>query len=145
MIYACCSSQPSLLQCQNFCKSRDLPVLHHTLFPRTKGIVATIQSLRDSHIRYLYDFTIGYLHVPTNSLNSQTPSLLRIHSHSLAPEWKFHVHVERYNLDDLPRDDEELSNWIIQLWVEKDKRLGEWKNKWPTVGVKGCVQPEKFW
>jgi len=31
---------------QRFAKSRGYPVLHHVLFPRTKGFVATIAQLR---------------------------------------------------------------------------------------------------
>jgi hypothetical protein len=45
------------------------------------------------------------------------------------------IHVKRYNISDLPTDDEELSNWLLQRWVEKDELIkgfmknGEFPNR----------------
>jgi len=134
-----------LVESQSFCKSRNRPVLLHTLYPRTKGAVATIQNLRKSHVNHLYDFTIAFKNVPSNTVNGTVPSIVRVLSHDLNPDWKFHVHVDRYLLDDLPSDDEKLSKWIEELWVKKDKRLGEWKSSWPEDGSNGVTLAAPYW
>jgi hypothetical protein len=35
---------------------------------------------------------------------------------------RFHVHVRRFLVEDLPADDEGLAGWLEKRWVEK----GEW-------------------
>lgn len=35
----------------------------------------------------------------------------------------FHVHVDRFALEDLPLSDEDLSTWLEDRWVQKGKRL----------------------
>jgi len=37
--------------------------------------------------------------------------------------WRFHVDVQRYMLEDLPRTDEELAAWLEERWMEKGRRL----------------------
>lgn len=34
-----------------------------------------------------------------------------------------HFHVKRYTINDLPHDDEQIGNWLRQLWDEKEDRL----------------------
>lgn len=37
--------------------------------------------------------------------------------------YKFYVHVDRFPLEDLPEDDEELASWLKERWMRKDERL----------------------
>lgn len=37
--------------------------------------------------------------------------------------WRFHVHAERYPLEDLPKQDEELAKWLEDRFVQKGTRL----------------------
>ena len=34
-----------------------------------------------------------------------------------------HFHVKRYNIDQLPRTDEEIGKWLQNRWDEKEDRL----------------------
>ena len=81
------------------------------LFPRTKGFVASVQSLR-GHVDAVYDLTIGYVGgVPT--LWQWIKGYVR----------KVHLDVRRYAIDTMPEDGEGLSDWLIKRFEEKDLRL----------------------
>ncbi|KAF2232268.1 hypothetical protein EV356DRAFT_488785 [Viridothelium virens] len=105
-----------------WCKANDRPIPRHTLYPRTRGFIATINQLRHtSHVRAVYDVTIAY--AQGNSFMG-TPSFWQtISMPRLSDTWKFHVHVERYLLTDLPENDEELAKWLETRWIEKGERL----------------------
>lgn len=36
-----------------------------------------------------------------------------------------HFHVKRYNVEDLPKTDEEIGTWLLTRWDEKENRLKE--------------------
>lgn len=61
----------------------------------------------------------------------------------VSPPWKFHVHVRRFELKDLPEDDEGLKNWLEERWVEKSKILqgmeGEWTEFEGLEKLRGLV------
>lgn len=42
---------------------------------------------------------------------------------SMNESWRFHVDVQRYLLEDLPRTDQELAEWLERRWMEKGRRL----------------------
>lgn len=87
------------------------------------------------------DFTFAYYHRTKGF--GVAPDLVRVHTGQLSPEYKFHVHVKRYNLDDLPKDEEKLSDWVVQKYVEKDVFLEQMKKNW-TEGIEGGVWSEKW-
>jgi len=96
---------------QKFAAKRNLPKLNHVLLPRTKGFVATCEGL-GGHVDAVYDLTIGYeTGVPT------------IFQWSKGYVKNVHLHVKRFSLNELPKDNQELSDWLINLYVEKDKLL----------------------
>lgn len=81
------------LQSQAFGRQRDLPMLEHVLLPRTKGFVAAVTELRNSHVEYLYDFTLVY-GGPRGF--QEAPSFLEILGTTrLSTKYAFHVHVRR--------------------------------------------------
>jgi hypothetical protein len=98
----------------------------HTLYPRTKGFIASVQKLRHApQIKAVYDVTIAYAMTSGKGYDFLRPpsfaqSILRP---SLSQEWKFYVHVDRHPLEDLPEKDEELAKWLESRWVEKGERL----------------------
>lgn len=47
-----------------------------------------------------------------------------------AAGYRFHVHVRRFPMDDLPREDDELAKWLEQRWVEKGLWLEEKRREW---------------
>lgn len=40
---------------------------------------------------------------------------------------QFHVHVDRYPLDELPQADDDVAQWLESRWVEKGERLETWR------------------
>ncbi|KAF2724871.1 hypothetical protein K431DRAFT_281347 [Polychaeton citri CBS 116435] len=109
----------------DWCKAHSKPVPPgHLLYPRTKGFVATVSSLRDRapHVKAVYDLTIAYANgkkfmVPPSFLTSITvPDLVKA-------GWRFWVHVERFSIEDLPKDEEKLGMWLEERWIEKGERL----------------------
>lgn len=104
--------RPSKLEkSREFAEKAGLTPTEHVLIPRTKGFVATIQGL-DSHLDAIYDLTIAYV--------DGVPSL-----------WQWakgyvddvHIHVRRFSMDEVPQDPKELSDWLIERYVVKDKLL----------------------
>eukprot|EP00026_Physarum_polycephalum_P011174 Phypoly_transcript_11376.p1 GENE.Phypoly_transcript_11376~~Phypoly_transcript_11376.p1 ORF type:complete len:370 (+),score=30.59 Phypoly_transcript_11376:96-1205(+) len=102
------------------------PKYKHLLAPRTKGFVVTVQTIR-KHADYLYDLTIGY---PQNekptfftALAGRCPSIININ-------------ITRTPLADLPKNDEDLKQWIFERYKEKDELLEYFSKhqKFPGAG-----------
>ena len=83
----------------------------HVQLPRTKGFVATVQGLRE-HASAVYDLTIGYV--------DGVPTLWQM-SEGFVPV--VHLHVRRFPIKDLPRGDQEISDWLFRRYEEKDDLL----------------------
>jgi 1-acyl-sn-glycerol-3-phosphate acyltransferase len=96
---------------QDYARERGLTPLKHVLVPRTKGFVASVQSLR-GHVDAVYDLTIGYVDgVPT--LWQWIKGYVR----------KVHLNVRRFAIEAMPEDGEALSDWLIRRFEEKDRLL----------------------
>jgi 1-acyl-sn-glycerol-3-phosphate acyltransferase len=88
-----------------------LEATRHVLIPRSKGFVATVHGLRD-HLDAVYDVTIGYVDGVPTLWQYITGSVQRIH-----------VHVRRFPIESLPRLENELRDWLITRYREKDLLL----------------------
>ncbi|KXS10079.1 hypothetical protein M427DRAFT_191363 [Gonapodya prolifera JEL478] len=119
---------------QAFAKQRGLPVLENVLIPRTKGFIATVQELRGSHVTAVYDAVFAYRYKKTTL--TKIPSLTRIYSGPLAPDYEVHVHVRRFPISSLPNDEAGLNKWVMERWMEKDKVLHRLNKSW-TDGMEG--------
>ena len=105
-----------------WCKANNKPIPQHTLYPRTKGFIATVNHLRSAaHIKAVYDVTIAYA---SGSHFMSAPNIWEtLSTPNMNNSWRFHVDVQRYMLEDLPRTDEELAAWLEERWMEKGRRL----------------------
>lgn len=100
-----------LAQSRKYALENALRPPEHVLIPRTKGFAASVQSLR-GHARAIYDLTIGYVEgVPT------------IWQWIRGDVRQVHLHVRRFALEDLPKDEEGLSRWLVRVFEEKDQLL----------------------
>ncbi len=103
----------------------------HLLYPRTKGFIATVQHLRKTkHVKVVYDMTIAYAR---NNKFMAAPTIwetLSLSSISDKAGYRFHVHVERFPLENLPHSDVDLANWLEQRWIAKGEWLEEKRNEW---------------
>lgn len=111
------------LETVQWCKANNKPIPKYTLYPRTKGFVATVKELRKgSSVRAVYDLTLAYAH---GKHFFEAPSMWEsISEPRLDQDWKFHVHVDRYSIEDLEGlSDSELVSWLEQRWIQKGRRL----------------------
>lgn len=93
-----------------FASKRGIPLLKRHLIPRTKGFVQLVHSLK-GHYPAIYDMTISY------KSESAPPKLVSIlEGDQLMAE----CYLRRYDLTDMPDDDNEISEWMHQLFREKD-------------------------
>jgi len=92
-------------------RSRGFEPTRHVLLPRTKGFVASVEGLSE-HIHAVYDLTIGYV--------DGVPSLWQ---HITGRVKEIHVHVRRFPVDELPKLEDELKQWLMDRFYEKDALL----------------------
>jgi 1-acyl-sn-glycerol-3-phosphate acyltransferase len=102
-----------LAAARRFAEERGQFVPTHTLVPRTKGFVFTMLGLGD-HLDAVYDVTIGY--------DGKAPSLYACFAGDVR---RLDVHLRRFARDDLPKDEEGLAAWAVELFQEKDRLLAE--------------------
>ncbi|MCG6949043.1 MAG: lysophospholipid acyltransferase family protein [Acidobacteria bacterium] len=101
-------SLAKLRDAQAYARTHGLPVPRHTLVPRSKGFAASIEGLR-SHITTVYDLTIGY--------ENGVPSLWQYIEGLVT---RIHVHVRRFPIEDLPHSADDLREWLLARWEEKN-------------------------
>jgi 1-acyl-sn-glycerol-3-phosphate acyltransferase len=95
----------------DWARGRGLDPTRHVLLPRTKGFIASVEGLGD-HLHAVYDFTIGYVGgVPT------------LWQHITGRVKEIHVHVRRFPAEDLPGIEEDLKQWLMDRFYEKDDLL----------------------
>ena len=97
-----------LKKSQAYSQSKGMPVLQHCLIPKTKGFVASIHGLSDS-ISAVYDVTLIY--------RQGVPSPLQL---ILGQFKEFEVVVKRTAVQDLPTSPDQLSQWLMDRYLEKD-------------------------
>lgn len=114
-----------------WCAAHARPLPQHLLYPRTKGFLATIRAIRAApHVKAVYDVTIAYEKQlrprgdgPLVGRWLAAPAFWETLSlPGLAARYRFEVHVRRWPMEDLPREDDELAKWMETRWLEK----GEW-------------------
>ena len=114
-----------------WCKEHGHPLPKYLLYPRTKGFVSTVQHLRQAeHVKAVYDICIAYQH---RDIFMAAPDMLHTFILGKLTErhrYRFHAHVRRFELRDLPETDVELAKWLEQRWLEKGEWLAEQKERW---------------
>lgn len=98
---------------REFALSKGLKPLEHVLLPRTKGFAATVEGLR-GHVSAVYDLTIGY--------EKGVPTLWQYIKGSVD---RIHLHVRRFPVEELPTLDEDIRQWLMDRWIEKDQLLSQ--------------------
>jgi hypothetical protein len=81
-------------------------------------------------MKAVYDMTIAYEH---NHKFLEAPTIWESLANgdlSGKKGYKFHVHVRRYILADLPETEAELAKWLETRWIEKGEYLEEKREEW---------------
>ncbi|OWF45925.1 1-acyl-sn-glycerol-3-phosphate acyltransferase delta-like isoform X2 [Mizuhopecten yessoensis] len=101
-----------------FAREKGLPEFKHHLLPRTKGFSYTIQALQGKGaVGALYDIAMGF------KGNTVKPTLMNAFRGNAITA---HLRMKRYELEDLPKEEEELSQWLRDLFKEKDDLVDEY-------------------
>ena len=97
-----------------YAEEEGLPRYSYCFHPRTTGFRYVISALRDGGLDAVYDVTIGFPDIlPKTEFDIGKGIIPR----------EVHFHVRRYEEKDLPRDQEELKQWIKDRWREKEVEL----------------------
>jgi lysocardiolipin and lysophospholipid acyltransferase len=96
-----------------FAKQRELPILNHVLLPRTKGFTHLMQKLH-TNLDYIIDAVLAY----SSPIIAFHPF---IYGQFLTKS--VHVNITNYAAKDIPAQEKEQSEWLLQRFVEKDKKL----------------------
>lgn len=106
-------TEEKLQAAQEFARQAGVPVPRHTLVPRTKGFVMSVQELR-GHTGAVYDFTVNY---PTGAPKPTFTNILkRKHSY-------IDVHLRRVPMAEIPNDTEGAAKWCQDIFIKKDSIL----------------------
>lgn len=118
---------------KQWCATNGKPQPQHLLYPRTKGFIATVQHLRHaSHVKAVYDLAIAYqkdgswMVAPVFWDTLSVPGLSAPGPHG----FRFHVHVRRFPIEELPRSDADLARWLEQRWLDKGEWLEGLRKRW---------------
>ncbi|KAL3883737.1 hypothetical protein ACJMK2_029971 [Sinanodonta woodiana] len=102
-------------QSQEIAKEKGYPILKHHLLPRTKGFALSVQHMKGK-IPAVYDCTVAF------PPNEPEPTLMDVIK---GRKVLGHLRVKRYETDTLPDGEEELGNWLRQVYKEKDDALDQ--------------------
>jgi len=134
-------TEKKLIQSHEFAKERDLPLFKHVLIPRVKGLIASVNAFRNSHVKYIYDFTLAYSHKEKGF--GVLPSISTILSQDIS-DYQFHIHIRRFPIESIPVTDEEIYQWAIDLFKYKDDLLEKLKQNW-TNGIEIIDEEKMEW
>ena len=87
----------------------------HVLFPATKGFLAATQHLK-GRLQAVYDVTIHY-----------PDGISHIWYHMHGQRRRIDLYVTRHPIDELPESTEELAEWLVQRYAEKEALLAKLK------------------
>lgn len=123
-------SEANKKQSDQYAAEHGMPMLHKTLYPRTKGLWAIISGagpLLDA----VYDVTLKFPVGPLMSyastatvtvLQKGAPSVIEFFAGG--PKAEVHMHVRRIPIADIPAGSiDELKPWLYALWKSKDDLL----------------------
>lgn len=94
-------------------------------------------------MKAVYDMAIAYEH---NHKFQEAPTIwesISLDSLSSKRGYRFHVHVLRYPLNELPETDAELAKWLEKRWIEKGEYLESKKEEWARLPVSTGATKQK--
>ncbi|XP_071963372.1 lysocardiolipin acyltransferase 1-like [Antedon mediterranea] len=109
----CKDSKPAS---DRYAKKNDLEIYKYVLHPRTTGFKYILQNLiKNNMVDAVYDISLGYPDgIPTKGEMDIV--------HGRFPG-EVHFNIRRHPIASLPKTDEDIQNWCIQRWKEKEETL----------------------
>ncbi|MCM2323845.1 MAG: lysophospholipid acyltransferase family protein [Oligoflexia bacterium] len=100
---------------QAYALRKGLEPFRNVLMPRPKGFAAAVEGLRP-RLDAVYDITLGY--------EGRVPGIGDL---LLGRVSRVHLHLVRHPIEQLPRGEAELAQWLIKRFVAKDALLDSFK------------------
>lgn len=108
-------SENSKASSDRFAEKNNLQKYQYVIHPRTTGFIHMVNTLRQvGELQAVHDVTVAY---PKSLVQAETRLF-----HGEVPE-EVHFHIKRYNIAELPVDEEGLTEWCQQRWEEKEEML----------------------
>lgn len=106
-----------------YAATKQLRPTTHVLFPRYKAFTAIVSTLREQ-----FDGVVD----ATFMFEGEQPTMKAALSGTASTV--VHAHVKYYPMKDLPEDDKQLEQWLLERWYEKDKRIAAFNEDFSTLG-----------
>lgn len=87
----------------------------YCLHPRSRGFLYVMEALRSGRLDAVYDITVGY----PDALAKTEADLTK---GNYIPR-EIHYNIRHYRAEDLPTDEEGLTQWLEERWREKEETL----------------------
>ncbi|XP_003739947.1 1-acyl-sn-glycerol-3-phosphate acyltransferase epsilon [Galendromus occidentalis] len=115
--------RPELLEeSHKFADKNFLRRLNHVLYPRTRGLGATIDYMRHN-VEALYDLTVIYDNTKVDGKRVGAPSLIALFTGDCPV---VHVHLERIPIADIPKEEAEIKDFILNQFLKKEELLSKY-------------------
>ncbi|RLM93560.1 putative 1-acyl-sn-glycerol-3-phosphate acyltransferase 5 [Panicum miliaceum] len=111
-------NEKKCIKSQEYASEHGLPKLEHVLLPKTKGFICCLQQLRSS-LDAVYDVTIAYKHRLPDFLDNV---------YGVDPS-EVHIHIRTVQLSDIPTSEDEITEWMIERFRQKDQLLSDFVAK----------------
>lgn len=98
-----------------YADTNNLKRYDHCLHPRARGFVYVMEALRSGGLDAVYDMTVGY----PDALAKEEGNLL---NGNYIPR-EIHYNIHHYKAEDLPTDEQGLTQWLSERWKEKENTL----------------------
>ena len=87
----------------------------YCLHPRARGFVYVMEALRSGRLDAVYDITVGYPDALAKTEGDLTKG-------KYIPR-EIHYNIRHYQAEDLPTDEQGLTQWLEERWREKEESL----------------------
>ena len=87
----------------------------YCLHPRARGFLYVMEALRSGQLDAVYDITVGY----PDALAKTEAEFMR----GVCVPRDVHYNIRYYRAEDLPTDEEGLTQWLAERWKEKEESL----------------------
>ncbi len=104
---------------REFAQSKGITPLNHHLLPRTKGFTHTIQQADPDKLRAVYDITVC---IDENRGHEATLANILKGKKTVAE-----MFIRRIAVKDIPTEEPAASEWLMQLYREKDDLIENYK------------------
>jgi 1-acyl-sn-glycerol-3-phosphate acyltransferase len=131
-----------------YAKEKGLPQWNHVMIPRHRGLHIALRSM-EGVCKVIHDVTLQYSGWP----NEDPPGLWGVLNTDPRTPHVIHVNLKRVPISEIGREEEDVKNWLMKSFAEKERLLDEYqrgrqfpgKNLLPPVPAHRMAKHIVFW